>query len=66
MATFVTISRPDFKLIKEGSWMFAKLNNHPTAKFWLTTLLYFVVLMLVIYLYGYFGAGQAPFIYNEF
>ncbi|WP_255650377.1 teichoic acid D-Ala incorporation-associated protein DltX, partial [Holdemanella sp. DFI.5.55] len=30
------------------------------------TLFYFAVLMVLIYMYGYFGAGQAPFIYNEF
>ncbi|MCB8642837.1 teichoic acid D-Ala incorporation-associated protein DltX [Holdemanella sp. DFI.5.55] len=23
-------------------------------------------MMVLIYMYGYFGAGQAPFIYNEF
>ena len=43
-----------------------KLNDHPTAKFILRTLFYFIILMILIYRYGYFGAGEAPFIYNEF
>ncbi|MDO4903513.1 MAG: teichoic acid D-Ala incorporation-associated protein DltX [Limosilactobacillus sp.] len=42
------------------------IKNHPTLKFILKTILYFVILLLVIYLYGYYGAGQEPFIYNEF
>ncbi len=43
-------------------------NNqpHPRAAFWLKTVLYFIVLMILLYMYGYFGIGQAPFIYNEF
>lgn len=43
-----------------------EIKNHPTATFWVRTLFYFAVLMVLIYMYGYFGAGQAPFIYNEF
>lgn len=46
--------------------MFKTLKKHPIANFWLKTLFYFFVLVLLVYLYGYFGAGQAPFIYNEF
>lgn len=46
--------------------MFAYLKQHPRANFWAKTLFYFVVLLLLVYLYGYYGAGQAPFIYNEF
>lgn len=42
------------------------IKDHPKASFAIRTLLYFLVLMLLIYLYGYFGVGQAPFIYNEF
>lgn len=41
-------------------------KDHPLLSFAIRTLLYFLVLMLLIYLYGYFGVGQAPFIYNEF
>ena len=42
------------------------IKDHTKASFAIRTLLYFLVLMLLIYLYGYFGVGQAPFIYNEF
>ena len=34
------------------------IQRHPALQFILKTLL--------IYLYGYYGAGQEPFIYNEF
>ncbi|MDN6028716.1 MAG: teichoic acid D-Ala incorporation-associated protein DltX [Lactobacillus sp.] len=46
--------------------MFAKLKQHPVLVFLLKTLCYFIVLLALVYLYGYYGAGQAPFIYNEF
>lgn len=46
--------------------MVKSLKNHPVSTFILNTLFYFVVLIVLIYLYGYYGAGQAPFIYNEF
>ena len=42
------------------------VQRHPALRFILKTLFYFVVLLLLIYLYGYYGAGQEPFIYNEF
>ncbi|MBM6753233.1 MULTISPECIES: teichoic acid D-Ala incorporation-associated protein DltX [Lactobacillaceae] len=42
------------------------LKDHPIASFVIKTILYFIILMLLIYMYGYFGIGQAPFIYNEF
>lgn len=42
------------------------IQRHPALQFILKTLFYFVVLLLLIYLYGYYGAGQEPFIYNEF
>ena len=42
------------------------LKDHPAVAICLRTLFYFAVLMVLIYMYGYFGAGQAPFIYNEF
>lgn len=51
---------------KDGNLMIKALKDHPTYTFILKTLFYFVVLVALIYLYGYFGAGQAPFIYNEF
>lgn len=46
--------------------MIKALKDHPVSLFILKTLFYFIVLVALIYLYGYFGAGQAPFIYNEF
>ncbi|MFT8867849.1 teichoic acid D-Ala incorporation-associated protein DltX [Liquorilactobacillus nagelii] len=39
---------------------------HPIISFIGKTLFYFAVLLILIYLYGYYGAGQEPFIYNEF
>lgn len=45
----------------------AKFNQeHPTLSFTLKTVFYFVVILILVYLYGYYGAGQEPFIYNEF
>lgn len=54
--------------IKKGriNLMIKALKEHPDSAFILKTLFYFIVLVALIYLYGYFGAGQAPFIYNEF
>ncbi len=46
--------------------MIKALKENPASAFILKTLFYFIVLVALIYLYGYFGAGQAPFIYNEF
>lgn len=42
------------------------VHRHPALIFILKTCFYFVVILLLIYLYGYYGAGQEPFIYNEF
>ncbi|MFT9214115.1 teichoic acid D-Ala incorporation-associated protein DltX [Liquorilactobacillus ghanensis] len=39
---------------------------HPIFAFIGKTLFYFAVLLILVYLYGYYGAGQEPFIYNEF
>ncbi|MBM7616598.1 hypothetical protein JOC36_000131 [Weissella uvarum] len=39
------------------------------ANFWLfivKTLFYTIVLLILLYLYGYLGHGQGNFIYNEF
>lgn len=41
-------------------------QEHPTLSFTLKTVFYFVVILLLVYLYGYYGAGQEPFIYDEF
>lgn len=40
--------------------------RHPVILFLTKTLVYAAILLALIYLYGYFGAGQEPFIYNEF
>ncbi|WP_394267501.1 teichoic acid D-Ala incorporation-associated protein DltX [Limosilactobacillus vaginalis] len=42
------------------------MKNHTALTFILKTVFYFIVILLLIYLYGYYGAGQEPFIYNEF
>ena len=41
-------------------------QEHPALSFTLKTVFYFAVILLLVYLYGYYGAGQEPFIYNEF
>lgn len=46
--------------------MIKNIDQHPALIFALKTGFYFIVILLLIYLYGYFGAGQEPFIYNEF
>lgn len=38
----------------------------PTGKFVWQTLLYFIIIMILVYLYGYRGVGNSHFIYNEF
>lgn len=42
------------------------MKTSEVRKFIFRTLFYFIILMILIYMYGYFGAGEAPFIYNEF
>ncbi|MFD1671733.1 teichoic acid D-Ala incorporation-associated protein DltX [Agrilactobacillus yilanensis] len=36
------------------------------ARFWLRTLLYFGILVVLMYLYSYSGINNSGFIYNEF
>lgn len=43
-----------------------KMLHYPVMDFLLKTVFYFAILLFLLYLYGYFGAGQEPFIYNEF
>ncbi|GEP25197.1 teichoic acid D-Ala incorporation-associated protein DltX [Lentilactobacillus diolivorans] len=40
--------------------------RHPTVKFILTTLFYFAIMVILIYLYDYSGVNHSKFIYNEF
>lgn len=40
--------------------------SQPWVTFILRTAFYFVVLLLLMYLYGYSGINQSKFIYNEF
>ena len=42
------------------------MRANPRWSFLTRTALYFVILLGLVYLYGYYGAGQAPIIYNEF
>lgn len=46
--------------------MIKAIKNHPVAGFIVKTIFYFLVMLLLIYLYGYYGAGQEQFIYKEF
>ena len=42
------------------------MTTHPIVPFVLKTGFYFVVLIALIYLYGYSGVNNSGFIYNEF
>ncbi|MCM0582977.1 teichoic acid D-Ala incorporation-associated protein DltX [Weissella diestrammenae] len=41
-------------------------NTWPFIKFILQSIFYFVILLGLLYLFGYSGHGQGGFIYNEF
>ncbi|MDR3191403.1 MAG: teichoic acid D-Ala incorporation-associated protein DltX [Lactobacillaceae bacterium] len=41
-------------------------NAQVVIKFGLQTLIYFIILLMLLYLFGYSGHGQGGFIYNEF
>lgn len=43
-----------------------KWQQKPVAKFILTTLFYFSVMIVLLLLYDYIGIDQAQFLYNEF
>lgn len=38
----------------------------PIVRFLITTICYFAIMMVLLYLYDYSGINQAKFIYNEF
>ncbi|ANK58827.1 MULTISPECIES: teichoic acid D-Ala incorporation-associated protein DltX [Loigolactobacillus] len=38
----------------------------PWVKFILQTIFYFLILLVLVYLYGYSGINNSKFIYNEF
>ncbi|MGY3745038.1 teichoic acid D-Ala incorporation-associated protein DltX [Oenococcus kitaharae] len=40
--------------------------HRPAVQFLLETVFYFVVLVILLYLYGYTGINDGGFIYNEF
>ncbi|UQS82462.1 teichoic acid D-Ala incorporation-associated protein DltX [Bombilactobacillus folatiphilus] len=46
--------------------MFKKFWQHPAVKFIALTLLYFLIIMALVYLYSYSGINNSKFIYNEF
>lgn len=41
-------------------------KESPLLRFVLRTIFYTVILLILLYLYGYSGVGQGHFIYNEF
>jgi len=43
-----------------------KLWQHPTFNFIARTIIYFLILLGLVYLYSYSGVNQPHFIYNEF
>ncbi|MEK2588719.1 teichoic acid D-Ala incorporation-associated protein DltX [Lentilactobacillus buchneri] len=38
----------------------------PWVRFTITTLIYFSIMLVLVYLYDYSGINQAKFIYNDF
>lgn len=40
--------------------------SKPVVQFLLHTLVYFLIMMILFYLYDYSGINQAKFIYNDF
>jgi len=40
--------------------------SKPVVRFVLNTLIYFLIMLVLFYLYDYSGINQAKFIYNEF
>ncbi|MFT8323812.1 teichoic acid D-Ala incorporation-associated protein DltX [Oenococcus sicerae] len=45
---------------------FVKAFHNPAVKFIGRTIFYFVILVVLLYLYGYSGINDGGFIYNEF
>lgn len=45
----------------EREWL-----SKPVVRFVLNTLIYFLIMLVLFYLYDYSGINQAKFIYNEF
>ncbi|WP_439425600.1 teichoic acid D-Ala incorporation-associated protein DltX [Oenococcus alcoholitolerans] len=43
-----------------------KFFQNPVTSFVLRTIFYFVVLLILLYLYGYTGINDGGFIYNGF
>ncbi|AGM98504.1 teichoic acid D-Ala incorporation-associated protein DltX [Streptococcus iniae] len=43
-----------------------KLNGKAISIFIGKVVLFYVILMLLVYFFGYLGHGQSNFIYNEF
>ncbi|MDG3141289.1 teichoic acid D-Ala incorporation-associated protein DltX [Streptococcus suis] len=43
-----------------------KSNHWPVYRFIGQTLFYFLIIMILLYFFGYAGHGQGKFIYNEF
>ncbi|WP_081919938.1 teichoic acid D-Ala incorporation-associated protein DltX [Secundilactobacillus oryzae] len=41
-------------------------TTHPWASFTLCTAIYVVIILALVYLYGYSGVSNSKFIYNEF
>ncbi|PWG00743.1 teichoic acid D-Ala incorporation-associated protein DltX [Levilactobacillus bambusae] len=40
--------------------------QNPIVRFFARTLFYFVIILALVYLYGYSGLNNSTFIYNEF
>ncbi|MCH4171834.1 MAG: teichoic acid D-Ala incorporation-associated protein DltX [Lactobacillus sp.] len=36
------------------------------VRFWMKSIFYFIILMILLYLYSYSGINNSGFIYNEF
>ncbi|WP_057769551.1 teichoic acid D-Ala incorporation-associated protein DltX [Lactobacillus selangorensis] len=42
------------------------LWQNATFQFWFKTVVYFLILLALVYLYSYSGINNSKFIYNEF
>ncbi|WP_099973892.1 MULTISPECIES: teichoic acid D-Ala incorporation-associated protein DltX [Lactobacillaceae] len=40
--------------------------KRPSSIFVLKTVVFFIIFVIILYIYGYNGAGSSKFIYNEF
>jgi hypothetical protein len=52
--------------LRRSTHMRQFFTTHPWASFTLRTAIYVVIILALVYLYGYSGVSNSKFIYNEF